>query len=161
MATKNKRNKFRPVPLDDEPLDEEPAKVVPLGRRVRPRTPAEDRIEESSSAASASAEIFVASSSAASASQIPAEKDEPVPLPLGLSRKDRQQARSVLRAMAHKVGRPPPKTFNPSGYMDLPPICNRVAAEWGKPPLPCACKDEWPRFLSQAVPTGQARIPPY
>lgn len=115
------------------PLDDEP-------RRVRPRTPA---------------------ASAASASQIPAEKDEPVPLPLGLSRKGRQQARSDLRAMAHKEGRPPPKTFNPSGYIDLPPICNRVAAEWGKPPLPCACKDEWPRFLSQAVPTGQARIPPY
>lgn len=144
MATKNKRNMLRPVPLDDdEPLKKEP------------------RSEESSSAASASAEILVASSLAVEASKIPAEKDEPVPMPMGMSRQQRKEWRSQLRAKAHKDGRAAPKTFNPSGYMDLPPICNRVAAEWGQPPLPCACKDEWPRFLSQAVPMGQARIPPY
>jgi len=164
MATKNKRNMLRPVPLDDdEPLKKEPAKVVaPWPRRsVRSPTPAEDPIEESSSAASASAEILVASSLAVAASKIPAEKDEPVPMPMGMSRQQRKEWRSQLRAKAHKDGRAAPKTFNPSGYMDLPPICNRVAAEWGQPPLPCACKDEWPRFLSQALPKGQARIPPY
>jgi len=81
-----------------------------------------------------------------------------VPLPYGLSRAKRQRARSELRSQAHKAGKPHPKTFNPAGYKELPPICNRVGTEWGAQPEPCACETEWPAFLATALQTGQATI---
>ena len=84
-------------------------------------------------------------------------EQQSVPLPSG-SRAERQRARSELRSQAHKAGKPHPKTFNPAGYKELPPICNRVGTEWGAQPEPCACETEWPAFLATALQTGQATI---
>ena len=141
---------LRPVPLDDE--DEEPSKVPrtpeelsPPWRKPEPPTTMPEESQQKPKPPTTILQV----------------DHEPVPLPLGLSRADRKKARSDIRRRAHQAGLPAPKTFNPSGYLDMPPICNRVAAKWGQPPLPCQCKEEWPRFLSQAVPIGQARIPPY
>jgi hypothetical protein len=83
-------------------------------------------------------------------------KREVAPLPLG-NRKERKKARSEMRAAAHRAGQPAPKTYNPAGFKEHPPLCNRVATEWGKPPLECSCK-EWPGFLAAALASGQAKV---
>jgi hypothetical protein len=81
---------------------------------------------------------------------------EVAPLPLG-DRKERRKARNEMRARAHRAGQPPPKSYNPAGYKEHPPLCNRVAREWGKPPQECSCK-AWPGFLATALASGQAKV---
>jgi len=111
-------------------------------------------LTDTAASLSASSEQQQSGSNPASASS----EQQSVPLPYGLSRAERQRARSELRSQAHKAGKPHPKTFNPAGYKELPPICNRVGTEWGAQPEPCACETEWPAFLATALQTGQATI---
>ena len=64
---------------------------------------------------------------------------------------EEEQVRPMMKARPkyafrpHRfVGRGPMAMSN---RRDPPPICNRVAAEWGQEPLPCHC-DEWPQWLA-------------
>jgi hypothetical protein len=49
-----------------------------------------------------------------------------------------------------------PASYNPKGYLDVPPICNRVGSPWFDQPAECSCASEWPKFFAAALQSGQA-----
>ncbi len=118
----------------------------------------------SSSAAAAvpSAQLGSAAASSSSAgppdaSSSPAEPSPPSsPVALeGDDRRSRKQSRDQLRAEARKLKKTPPASYNPQGYLDVPPLCNRIASPWGEKPAECLCGSEWPKFFSAALSSGQ------
>ena len=76
---------------------------------------------------------------------------------VGDTGRERRKHRDILRAAARRDQQPPPASYNPHGYLEVPDICNRVATEWGQQPAECKCATEWPQFLAAAYSSGQAK----
>jgi hypothetical protein len=108
---------------------------------------------ESAAASSSSAGPPDASSSLAEPSP---EGDDRVAL-AGDDRKSRKHSRDQLRAEHRKQKKPVPASYNPQGYLDVPPLCNRIANPWGEKPAECVCGSEWPKFFSAALSSGQVQ----
>ncbi len=105
------------------------------------------------SAAASSSSAGPAPPSASSSSAAPPSP----PLALeGETWRERKQSRDQLRAEARKLMRPP-ASYNPQGYLDVPPLCNRIANPWGEKPAVCVCGSEWPKFFSAALSSGQVQ----
>ncbi len=120
----------------------------------------------SSSAAAAVPSAQLGSAAASSSSAVPPDASsspaEPSPpsSPVALEgddRRSRKQSRDQLRAEARKLKKPPPASYNPQGYLDVPPLCNRIATSWSEPPAECVCGSEWPKFFSAALSSGQVK----
>jgi hypothetical protein len=92
-----------------------------------------------------------------SSNALPHSNDDPVDDPvddLGFGRvvlvgensKQRRAHRTKIRGEARKAGNPPPQTY--AGLQPPPPLCNRVASEWGEEPGECSCL-LWPNYLHE------------
>ena len=73
----------------------------------------------------------------------------------GDNRRDRKKFRDQLRAEARKLKQRPPASYNPQGYLDVPPICNRIATPWSFQPAECQCEKAWPKFFAAGLMSGQ------
>ena len=66
----------------------------------------------------------------------------------GSSAKDRKLARDAMRKYCRDNGLDRRGLSYRSTLAKAPPVCNRVASPWGKPPIACHC-DEWPKWLQE------------
>ena len=97
-------------------------------------------------------------SAAASSLELGQPPPAPPPLPRALegdTRKDRKKSRDQIRAEARKLKQPILTSYNPQGYLDVPPICNRIGTPWSTLPAECQCEKEWPKFFAAALMAGQ------